>query len=239
MMTWVSSLTNRLPGRRLELFICLGACLLLAWPAFLVRGDPKEAPMIVLINLEVLLPTGIGIVSAGLLAGDPVRELLLTSRRPARHMLVERIILLWVPGSFLALLVVFLATRWEIALPQQGFELLFIWLPPLAFFSSIANIFSLARGRAMDGVIACLLLAAAGLIGQPVLIALCGLVSNQPSGICPFTLINPFLTVFSPFDPIWPTNRLVVLLLGGIGLLLCMRLAGNEERLVSAIDIEG
>jgi hypothetical protein len=239
MMTWVSSLTNRLPGRRFELFLCLVACLLLAWPTFLVRDDPKVAPMLVLINLEVLLPTGIGIVSAGLLAGDPVRELLLTSRCPARHTLVERIFLLWVTGSFLALLVVFLATRWEIALPQQGFELLFIWLPPLAFFSGIANLFALARGRAMDGVIACLLLAVGGLTGQPVFIALCGLVSNQPDGICPFTLINPFLTTFSAFDPIWPTNRLVVLLLGSLGLHFSMRLAGNEEGLVSAIDVEG
>ena len=71
-----------LPVRRLELglttLFILGLLLVVRW-----TRDQQPGPVVALVTLEVLLPFAVGVTAAGLLAGDPALDLLLSVPQPA------------------------------------------------------------------------------------------------------------------------------------------------------------
>lgn len=226
---------SRLPGRRLELLLCLLAVVSLAGLAWKLR-QLGLATQILLVDLEVLLPAGLSVAAAGLLADDPARELLLSSARPARHTLAERLAYLWILGALLGILIVTLASASGVPLPAEGTERLFIWLPPLVFFTSAASTAALARGRALDGIFVALILVGGGFLAHPFTRMLCAYIPAD--AVCAAGLANPFLTLSNSADLFWPTNRLLWLGMG-LGLFwVGQRLAGREEALLPGSQVE-
>jgi hypothetical protein len=221
----------RFPAHRLELLISV---LLISASGFLVwlcRSMGDLSSMLDLVTLELILPLALGLMAAGLLAGDPCLDLLLTTHRPAWRVLLERICWLFVVGSLLGTILLFLSDHWGIYLPRDGTDRLFIWLSPLVFCLGLSSASSLLRGRALDGV-----LATAAWMGIS-LVALSqiprGCASFPPGMSCPLWLASPLMTLGNPGDDFWPLNRIVWL---GVGLLLLacsFQLARREEPLLS------
>ncbi|MGH9817952.1 MAG: hypothetical protein ACRD6I_17945, partial [Candidatus Acidiferrales bacterium] len=99
-----------LPGREAEFLLVTLLYMGLLGLALLVRAAPEALP-ILLFTLEVGLPVALGIVAAGLMANDPVLDLLLSVPQPPPQTLAERLAVLLGYGLLLAALA-FLAARW-------------------------------------------------------------------------------------------------------------------------------
>ena len=226
---------KRLPGRRLELALASGLPMIFGLMAWLFRSDPRAAQVMVF-TLEILLPVLAAIAAAGMLAGDPGLELLLTSPHPPRRTCWERILRLWLLSGVAALALVSIAAAGEIALPVHGLDTIFIWLPPLVFLSGLGSLAALLRGRLLAGALAVSSFALAGYFAGRWINGLCAIAG---AGIaCPYSLAIPFTTLSRPFDPYWPLNRLVWTALGALLLFLALRLADREEILLNGLSSE-
>ena len=231
-------LLRRLPSRRVELLISLLLLLgCLALAGFL--RDPyvnDAATLLILIILEVILPIGIGLLSAGLLAGDPALDLLLSAHRPAWQVLLERLLFLGAIGALFGSAALVAAERWALPLPKEGSARLYIWLSPVVFYMGLSSAVSLLRGRMQDGVLAVL-----GSMGVSVMLMsqiprLCE--GNLPGMPCIGWLASPMMTLGNPGDAYWPLNRLLWLGLGLALLALSLRLAQREEALLHEVSNE-
>lgn len=229
-------LLRRLPSRRVELLISLlllSGCLALA--GFL--RDPfaiEAAVLLILIILEVILPLAVGLLSAGLLAGDPALDILLSAHRPAWQVLLERLLFVGAIGALFGSAVWIAAERWALPLPQAGSARLYIWLSPMLFYMGLASAVSLLRGKMQDGVLAIL-----GSMGVSVILLsqiprLCA--ANPPGASdgspCIGWLASPMMTLGASGDAYWRVNRLLWLGLGLALLALSLRLAQREEPLL-------
>jgi hypothetical protein len=183
----------------------------------------------VLLLVELGVPVALGIVAAGLMANDPVLDLLLSVAQPPPRTLAERLTALLGYGLLLALLALLVARRLGLPLPVTDARALLIWVAPALLFTGIATVGALARGRMLDGV--ALVLGAGGLALLTLTIgADC---PPDPASACRAALLVPLMTLLRPHDPLWPANRL---LWGGIGcalLLAGLWLVRQEERLVT------
>jgi hypothetical protein len=230
-MSW---LFKRLLERHVELLVValltLGAIGLL----WLIRYQ-AEAVRFTVIVLEIVLPAAGGLAAAGLLAEDPALEILLTTPRPSRHTLMERVAIALIVCVFLAAAVNVLALNWGIPLVQARIHQPLMWISPLVFFVGISSAASLLRGRILDGSLAVLAVCGFFLFVTRFILLPC---REYQSTACPFALFTPFLTSSQPQTPNWLANRLLWLCLGFLLFLISQRLSAREERLIQAAQLE-
>ena len=222
-----------LPGREWELVLVSA---LYAGLLGIAVWKPTESTALynVLITLEFGLPVALGVIAAGLIANDPVLDLLLSVARPASRTLAQRLAAVLGYGLLLAGLMVLIAWWREIALPVGLAQAILIWAAPTALLVGVATVGALLRGRMLDGV--ALVFSTAGM-------ALLTLTAQSdcppdPARPCYAALVSPLMTLLRPHDPLWLTNRLLWL---GIGCALVgagLGLVRQEERLVLAAQAE-
>ena len=231
----MKNLLKPLPGRRLELGLTVlsivGLSILIWWR----REDPAMRSALVLTTLELMLPLGLGIVTAGLLADDPALDLLLSVPQPAPRTLTQRLGIVLGCGLALSLAVQGLADLWGIPLPIRGLQQILIWATPTSFLTGIAVASSLVRGRMSDGLTAVLGAWGAMLVSIPIVDRACLLLAGKR---CVGALFCPALTQIRPLDGNWALNRLIWLSAGLLLLGIGLALAGDEERLVGASRVE-
>jgi len=231
-------LLRRLPARRAEL---LGSLLLVlgsfGLAAFLHDQSADDAALLLmLVTLEILVPLAMGLLSAGLLAGDPALDLLLSAHRPAWQTLLERLLFVGGVGVLLSCLALGLAAYWDLSLPEDGSAQLYIWLSPMLFYMGLSSAVALLRGRMLDGALVSL-----GVMGVSLMLVnqiprLCA--SATPGDHCLGWLASPMMTLGSPAGVYWPLNRLFWLFVGAALLGLSLRLAGREEPLLREVSTE-
>lgn len=227
-----------LPIRRFELLVTL----LLSLAGIVLAGyvqaelDARGAALIIVVTLEIILPVGMGLLAAGLLAGDPALDILLSAHRPAWQALVERLLFIAGVALTVAWSALSLAAYWHLPLPKDGSAQLYIWLSPLIFNLGLSSAISLLRGKMLDGVLAVLGAMCASLMLLTQIPRLCA--SNSPGEPCIWWLASPVMTLGSPDDVYWPLNRLVWLFVGLSLLALSRSLAQREEPLLHEVAAE-
>jgi hypothetical protein len=226
---------SRLPHRRSEILIAvflMSGLIGLLWLS--QRGN--YGTRISIAAMEIFLPLLMGIIAAGLLADDPVLELLLTAPRPTQYILVDRIFVVLGLGAILGIAVQLLTNTWGIFLPHEGINQAFIWISPLVFYTGASSAVSLVRGRMLDGVILCLVVSGAALLSGPIIAASC-----QESLLiagCWLAVFNPLMTSSLPYDPFWPVNRVLWFVLGVLLVGASLQLAGHGERFFRDTPVE-
>jgi hypothetical protein len=231
-------LLRRLPTRRVEMLASLLlvlSCLILA--GFLNDQFAREASLLlILITLEIILPLAMGLLSAGLLAGDPALDLLLSAHRPAWQTLLERLLFIGGVGALLASVALVLAAGWDLPLPKNGPAQIYIWLSPMGFYMGLSSVAALLRGKMLDGVLAVLGVMGVSLMMVTQIPRLCA--GNAPGTPCIGWLASPMMTLGNPTDAYWPINRLLWLLLGVALLSLSLRLVRREEAILHEVSRE-
>ncbi|HBY95558.1 MAG: hypothetical protein M5U01_14285 [Ardenticatenaceae bacterium] len=224
---------RRLPGREWEVLLVTLLSLGLLGLVVLLRPRP-EARALVLLLLELGVPVALGVVAAGLMANDPVLDLLLSVAQPPPRTLAERLAALLGYGLLLAVLAL-LATRWMgVTLPITGVQAVLIWAAPALLFTGIATVGALARGRMLDGV--ALVLCIGGLALLTLTIG--SDCPPDPESACQAAFLAPLMTLLRPHDPLWLANRLLWAGIGGALLIAGLWLVRDEERLVTAARTE-
>jgi hypothetical protein len=228
-------LIKRLPNRRVELlfqlllvsgFIGLAGFLKSQWAGEL-------AYWMAMLTLELLMPVGSGLVAAGLLAGDPALDILLSAHRPAWLVLVERLLIIGSIGFLSGSVALLLAQRWELMIPRSGTDQVFIWLSPMVFCMGLSSTVALLRGRMLDGVLVTFGAMGVSLIALPQIPNLCAL--SAQGADCLWWLASPLMTMGNPQAALWPLNRLIWLGLGAVLLALSLKLAQREEPLLHEV----
>jgi len=227
-----------LPARRVELLVSLLLILGCFGLTSFLHGQfaNDDALLLILITLEIILPLAMGVLSAGLLAGDPALDILLTAHRPAWQTLLDRLLFIGCLGVLLSCITLALAAYWDLPLPKVGSEPIFIWLSPMIFYMGLSSAVALLRGRMLDGAVAAL-----GIMGISVMMLmqiprLC--TGNAPGDPCIGWLASPMMTLGNPGDAYWPLNRLIWLFIGFALLGLSLKLARREEPLLHEISEE-
>lgn len=221
-----------LPGRRREVGLITG---LIGGLVVLIWRIGTGGAGIALLGLEVLLPLGPAIVAAGLLAEDPLLDLLLSVPQPARRTLGHRlaVVLGWGAGLSLSLQA---GAAWAgIALPRAGPTQTLIWVTPLILYTGLATAGALIRGRMLDGVTLALAVWTGSLLTLPLLRVAC---AEAPASGCLLALASPAMTQLLPTDPLWLLNRGLWLGVGSLLLSLGWVLTQQEERLLAAVGSE-
>ncbi len=227
-----------LPARRVELLVAL----LLTLGCFALAGylhgrnSDAEVLLVILVTLEIIVPLAMGVLSAGLLAGDPALDILLSAHRPAWQTLLERLLFIGYLGVLLSCIALALAAYWDLPLPKEGSQAIFIWLSPMVFYMGLSSVAALLRGRMLDGAVAAL-----GIMGISLMIVmqipqLC--TGNAPGYPCIAWLASPMMTLGNPGDAFWPLNRLIWLFIGFALLGLSLKLACREEPLLHELSKE-
>jgi hypothetical protein len=229
-----------LPTRRTELLIglllnigCLG---LVTYLHHQNRFSPDSPRLLVMVTLEIILPLTAGLWAAGLLAGDPMLDILVSAHRPAWRTLLERLLVVGLLGALIGSTTLVLTAYWNLRLPKHGSAQIFIWLSPMAFSMGLASVVALLRGRMLDGALAALSVMGISVMMLNQIPRLCaGTGSGEP---CLAWLLSPIMTLGNPDDAYWPLNRLLWLFVGGILLRLSLGLTHREETLLSAMAQE-
>lgn len=216
-----------LPTRRVELLACLIVVFAFTSLIRLSRPLGDMSPSLAILTLEALLPMALGVVAAGMLAGDPAAEILLTAHRPAWMVLGERMLWLSVIGCLTGLAVQSLILHWGVSLPKESTDQLFIWLSPLVFSLGLGSAAAHLRGRMLDGALAVSLVICASLLLISQYPRLCP--QPEQDGACLAWLLSPTMTLGSAGDAYWGLNRLLWLGMGGLLLAISLRLARREE----------
>lgn len=218
-----------LPGRRRELVLVtllyIGLLSVAVW-----QRSSAEGLSIVLFTLEFGLPVTLSIVASGLIANDPVLDLLLSVSQPSSRTLAQRLAALLGYGLLLAALMLLAAAWLELNVPIAGIGAVLIWATPTALFVGVATAGSLLRGRMLDGVVLTLSTSWMTLLSLTVQ-SDCPL---DPGHACHAALVTPLMTLARPHDPLWLANRLLWLAVGGGLVVAGLRLVQQEERLVMA-----
>ncbi len=192
----------------------------------LLRQAADVASLLSLFTLEFILPLALGLVASGLLAGDPAIEMLLTNQQPAWRVMLGRLLVLLVISAVLATVLLALSNRWQVPVPKQSPDNLFIWLSPLAACMGLGSAAALWRGRALDGVMAVTVLMGGSLMLLPQVPRAC---AGNVSPDSAMWLASPLMTLGRPDDGFWALNR-VVWLGAGVGMVvLSLFLARREE----------
>jgi hypothetical protein len=227
-----------LPYRRVEVLLFLLLILGCLGLSALMKSmfGAMETQFFTLIILEIILPVGAGLISAQLLAGDPLLDILLSAFRPGWQALVERLLFTGGIVALLASTILATANAWAVPLPKEGSALLYIWLSPTMFYLGLGSTVSLIRGKISEGMMAVL-----GVMGTSLLVMAqiprwcAGLDPTQP---CILWLASPFMTLGNAGDAYWPINRIFWLLCGVILLAATLRLAQREEPLLHEVTSE-
>ena len=231
-------LLRPLPFRRSELLFALLLTIGCFGAAGLVhaKGGGQIANWLALITLEIFLPLGLGLVSAGLLAGDPALDLLLSAHCPAWQLLGRRFLFVGGAGALLGSAGLLLAARWGLALPIESAAQVFIWLSPLVFCMGLSSAVALLRGKMLDGALATLGVMGMSLMLLPQIPRLCA--GNPPGAACAAWLASPIMTLGNAADTYWPLNRLLWLAVGAALLVLSLKLTRREEALLDETSRE-
>ncbi len=220
-----------LPGRKWELLLVTLLYAGLLGLAIWNRTEPA-ALYVVLFTLELGLPVALAVVASGLMANDPVLDLLLSVAQPPSRTLLQRLGAVLGYGLLLAVLMLLAARWWEMALPIVGVQAVLIWVAPAVLFVGVATAGALLRGRMLDGV--ALVLSSGGMT----LLTLT-LQSECPMGLehpCYVALVTPLMTLLRPHDPLWLANRLLWSAVGGALMVVGLWLVRQEEQLVMAAN---
>ncbi len=186
------------------------------------RDSPENVRLLLLIYGQVLLPPLVGWIAAGLLLGDPCRELLLAAPRPVWCALLERYTLAC--ASALASWAALLLTTILLASGTPAGSLAQLSLGGAATCLAFAGLGLWAGLRlrsALSGGLAVAALWAAGLIFRLALLA-------HPLG----HLVHPFLLLTTADSPLWTANALVLGVVAATLTILALRLTRNEEALL-------
>jgi hypothetical protein len=198
------------------------------------RSDKGEAVGILLAILELGLPLALSMVAAGLIANDPVLDLLLSVAQSASETLGQRLAVLLGYGLLLAVVTLFAVRQWGLALPITGPRAVLIWAAPTALFVGIATVGALLRGRMLDGV--ALAFGTWGLtLFSSEILSTCPM---EPERVCYAALATPMMTLLRPQDPLWLANRVLWLSVGCMLLTAGLWLVRQEERLVTATQAQ-
>jgi hypothetical protein len=191
--------------------------------------EQQTGPLLALLMLELLLPLCVGAVAAGLLAGDPTLDLLLSAPQPLWRTLARRLAVVLGWGAVLGLIVQGGIDMWELPLAVQGLSKVLIWATPMLFLTGVATAGALVRGQVTDGLIAILAMLGWALFIMPYIRRVC---AQAPSEQCAAALVTPAMTLMRPLDRYWPLNRLIWLIAGLLLLAAGLALTSREERLV-------
>lgn len=227
-----------LPSRRVELLFTLLVVAACFWAAsfFESQHDLTVTALVMTITLEIVLPLGMGLMAAGLMANDPALDIVLSAYRPAWQALVERLLFIGGTGVLLGSAGLSLAALWDLPLSKEGSAQIYIWLSPMLFYLGVSSAVSLLRGRMLDGTLTTL-----GIMGLSLMLLvqiplLCN--GNAPGEPCIWWLASPIMTLGSPADVYWPVNRLLWLGLGAVLIYLSLRLTRREEPLLHEVSRE-
>jgi hypothetical protein len=204
--------------------------------AIMVARQTSAGTQLVMIALELLLPPIIGMVAAGLLAGDAALDLLLSVPTPAPYILLRRLAVLLVFLVVLAGLVQGLSGLWTIQLPVKGAAQLLIWTTPSLLYVGLGTAAALVRGRMLDGVGAVMGVWVMTLITISMITDLCAPLQGQS---CAAAVVSPAMSYFRSQDPNWPLNRVGYAVVGIALICLGLFLSSNEERLIDAAYADG
>jgi hypothetical protein len=231
-------LLKRMPTRRLELLFSLAVVLgMFGLVGVLQRSYAGElAYWLVLLILELILPIAIGTVAAGLLAGDPALDILLSAHRPGWQALVERMLFLGGVGILLGSTVLILAANWGIVLPKLGSDQIYIWLSPMVFCMGLSSAGALVRGRMLDGILLTIGVMGGSLIALTMIPRACA--GNAPGEACAMWLLSPVMTLGNAGGAFWPLNRLLWLGLGASLIILSISLSKREEAILQEVASE-
>jgi hypothetical protein len=231
-------LIRRLPNRRVELFFSLLLVSVFFGLAGLMRSQHVDdlAYWLGLLTLELILPVVTGLVAAGLLAGDPALDILLSTHRPAWQVLLERLLIIGGIGVLSGSTVLLLAQRWELVMPSAGTDRIFIWLSPMVFCMGLSSTGALLRGRMLDGILVTLGTMGLSLIALPQIPRLCA--GAAQAAECTWWLVSPLMTMGNPQAALWPLNRLIWFGLGAFLLAISLKLAQREEPLLQEVKNE-
>lgn len=221
-----------LPGREWELlFVTLLSTGLLGIAAW--QRANAEGLSIILFTLEFGMPVALSMVASGLMANDPVLDLLLSVAQPPPHTLAQRLVVLLGYGLLLAALILLAALWWGVTLPIAGVRAVLIWAAPTALFVGVATVGALLRGSVLDGV--ALALSTGGMALLTLTIQSdCPM---DPGRACHAALVTPLMTLVRPHDPLWLANRLLWLTVGGALVVVGLWFVRQEERLVTAAQV--
>lgn len=225
-------LLRRLPVRRIEFLFSLLLILGMLGIARLAQAQhlPELAFWLVQLILEFVIPVATGVIAAGLLAGDPALDLVLSAHRPAWQALAERLLFLGCIGTSLGTVTILLAENWGLALPKDGPDRIFIWLSPLIFCMGLSSASALLRGRMVDGVLATMGWMGLSLILLPQIPRGCA--ENLSGNACAWWLVSPLMTLGDAQDAFWPLNRLLWFGLGTLLLVTSFLWVQREEQLL-------
>jgi hypothetical protein len=193
--------------------------------------EQQTGRVLALVALELLLPLCVGTVAAGLFAGDPALDLLLSTPQPPWHTLAQRLAVVLGWGAVLGLIVQGGTDMWELPLAAHGLSQVLIWATPMLFLTGVATAGALVRGLVTDGLIAILVVLGWALSIIPYIRRVC---AQAPSEQCVAALVTPAMTLMRPLDRYWPLNRLIWLTAGLLLLAAGLVLTRREERLVQA-----
>lgn len=118
--------------------------------------------------------------------------------------------------------------------PIAGVGAVLIWAAPTALFVGVATVGALLRGRMLDGVALALSTGGTALLTLTIQ-SDCPM---DPDRACRAALATPLMTLVRPHDPLWLTNRLLWLMVGGALVVAGLWLVRQEERLVTAAQAE-
>jgi hypothetical protein len=230
-------LLRRMPSRRIELLftllLVLGMCILIS----LTRGGYDGiAYFLALLTLELILPIAIGVAAAGLLAGDPALDILLSAHRPGWQVLVERLLFLGGIGFLSGSVVLLVAGYWGVSLPKYGTDRIFIWLSPMVFCMGLSSAGALLRGRMLDGVLLTIGVMGGSLVALSLIPRGCA--GNASGEACAWWLASPVMTLGAAGDAFWPLNRLLWLGIGVGLLVVSIRLSKREEAVLQEVASE-
>jgi hypothetical protein len=208
------------------------------WLLMLIPGrdDPDQVRFMLSIYGQVLLPPLMGWIGAGLLLGDPCRELLLTFRRPIWCAVLERLALLeatalatWA-ALFAAAWALLLSGPWVQAAGDLGGSATRIFLSgmttPMAF-AGLGLWAALRLRSTLAGGLTVAAVWAGGLIFRRPLL------SHRLGHI-----IHPCLLLEAPESPLWLLNGLFLFFVTIVLAMLALRATGNEEVLLASAPAE-
>lgn len=221
---------KQLPGHRLELglaaVLAISSLILVWW-----NREAESGITLALVSMELLLPMALGMIAAGLLAGDPALDLLLSVPRPAPRTLAQRLTIVLGIGALLGSATQGLVALWGIDLPISGPRQSLIWAAPTLLYVGQATAAALLRGQMVDGLVVTAAAWGATLITMPFIGEIC---SQSRDNHCLAALVSPAMTLIRAGDHNWLLNRLIWLGLGFLLLAIGLLLARREEVLITA-----
>ena len=190
--------------------------------------------LLLLATMELLLPSILSILAAGLIINDPVLDILLSVSQPIWHTIMQRFLLICAIAGLLGVTYQILANTWVKEMPILGWQQTLIWGAPTLFYMGLATIVAIIRGYT-NALVVALGFWGVNLLSLALIPTACRSVALNQT--CWSAVISPVLTLLRPQDPNWLLNRFIWLSIGLLCLLGTLVLARREERLITAASL--